>query len=101
MGSPLPNVDKACVSAVETSCVAWQKKNVEGNTNLQESDARILLTAFQPQGQTVNGDAYCNILKKFREAIQRKRLGLTGPGKSPPGSGSSPNKFMLLIFRYL
>jgi hypothetical protein len=31
----------------------------------------ILLTAFQPQGQTVNADSYCNILRKFRKAIQR------------------------------
>jgi hypothetical protein len=32
----------------------------------------ILLTAFQPEGQTVNADPYCNILGKLREAIQRK-----------------------------
>jgi hypothetical protein len=43
----------------------------------------ILLTAFHPQGQTVNADSYCNILRKLRKAIQRKRPGLTGPGKSP------------------
>jgi hypothetical protein len=42
----------------------------------------ILLTAFQPQGQPVNADSYCNILRKLRKAIQRKRPGLTGPGKS-------------------
>jgi hypothetical protein len=55
----------------------------------------ILLTAFQPQGQTINADSYCNILRK------RKRPGLTGPGKSPPGSDSSPKNFMLLVFRVL
>jgi hypothetical protein len=32
----------------------------------------ILLTAFQPQGQTVNADSYCNILRKLRKAIQQK-----------------------------
>jgi hypothetical protein len=31
----------------------------------------ILLTAFQPQGQTVNADSYCNILRRLRKAIQR------------------------------
>jgi hypothetical protein len=70
---------------------------------LQESDAHsfldhegILLTAFQPQGQTVNADSYYNILRKLRKAIQRKR-----PGKSPPGSDSSPKNFMLPVFRGL
>jgi hypothetical protein len=29
----------------------------------------ILLTAFQPRGQTVNADSYCKILRKFRKAI--------------------------------
>jgi hypothetical protein len=61
----------------------------------------ILLTAFQPQRQTVNADSYCNVLRKLRKAIQRKRPGLTGPGKSPPGSNSSPKNFMLLVFRGL
>jgi hypothetical protein len=37
----------------------------------------ILLTAFQPQGQTINADYYCNILRKLRKAIQQKRPGLT------------------------
>jgi hypothetical protein len=32
----------------------------------------IVLTAFQPQGQTVNADSYCNILRKLRKAIQWK-----------------------------
>jgi hypothetical protein len=61
----------------------------------------ILLTAFQPQGQTVNAYSYCNIHRKLRKAIQRKRPGLTGPGKSPPGSDSSPTNSMLLVFRGL
>jgi hypothetical protein len=43
----------------------------------------ILLTTFQPQGQTVNADSYCNILRKLLKAVQRKRPGLNGPGKSP------------------
>jgi hypothetical protein len=25
----------------------------------------ILLTAFQPQGQTLNADSYCNVLRKL------------------------------------
>jgi hypothetical protein len=58
----------------------------------------ILLTTFQRQGQTVNADSYCNILRKLRKAIQRKQPGLTGPGKSPPGSNSSPKNSMLLVF---
>jgi hypothetical protein len=61
----------------------------------------LLFTAFQPQGQTVNADSYCNILRKLRKAIQWKRPGLTGPGKSPRGSDSSPKKCMLLVFRDL
>jgi hypothetical protein len=61
----------------------------------------ILLTAFQPQGQTVNADSCCNILRKLHKAIQRKWPGLTGPGKSPPGSDSSPKNFILLVFRGL
>jgi hypothetical protein len=72
-----------------------------GDTILQESELTvfwdhegILLTAFQPQGQTVNADSYCNILRILRKAIQRKR-----PGKSSPGSDSSPKNFMLLVFR--
>jgi hypothetical protein len=40
----------------------------------------ILLTAFQPQGQTVNAESYCNILRKLRKAIQRKRPGLLAKG---------------------
>jgi hypothetical protein len=44
----------------------------------------ILLTAFQPQRYTVNADSYCKILRKLRKVIQRKRLELAGPGKSPP-----------------
>jgi DUF1009 family protein len=32
----------------------------------------ILLTAFQPKGQTINADS-CNILRKLSKAIQRKR----------------------------
>jgi hypothetical protein len=32
----------------------------------------ILLTTFQTQGKTVNADSYCNILRKLRNAIQRK-----------------------------
>jgi hypothetical protein len=60
----------------------------------------VLLTAFQPQGQTVNVDSYCDILRKLRKAIQRKRPGLTGPGKSPPVSDSLRN-VMLLVFRGL
>jgi hypothetical protein len=31
-----------------------------------------LLTAFQPQGQTVNADSYRNILAKLHKAIQQK-----------------------------
>jgi hypothetical protein len=58
----------------------------------------ILLIAFQPQGQTVNADSYCNILRKSGKAIQQKRPGLTGPGKSPPGSDRGPKSFMLLVF---
>jgi hypothetical protein len=29
----------------------------------------ILLTAFQPQGQAVNADSYCNILRKLCKAL--------------------------------
>jgi hypothetical protein len=43
----------------------------------------ILLTAFQPQGQTVNADFYCNILRKLRKAIQRKRPQLLTKGVLP------------------
>jgi hypothetical protein len=43
----------------------------------------ILLTAFQPQGQTVNANSYCNILRKLRNAIQRKRPGLLTKGVLP------------------
>jgi hypothetical protein len=43
----------------------------------------ILLTAFQPQGQTVNADSYCNILRKLHKAIQRKRPGLLTKGVLP------------------
>jgi hypothetical protein len=56
---------------------------------------------FQPQGQTVKADSYCNILRKLRKAIQRKRPGLTEPGKSPSGSDSCPKNFALLVFRGL
>jgi hypothetical protein len=61
----------------------------------------ILLTAFQPQGQTVNADFYCNILRKLHKGILRKWPGLTRWGKSLPGSKSSPKNFMLLVFRGL
>jgi hypothetical protein len=40
----------------------------------------ILLTAFQPQGQTVNADSYCKILRKLCKTIQRKRPGLLTQG---------------------
>jgi hypothetical protein len=61
----------------------------------------MLITTFQPQGQTVNADSYCNILRKLHKAIQQKRPGLTGPAKSLPGSDSGPKNFMLLDFRGL
>jgi hypothetical protein len=100
LGSLLPAQDKACI--------ACQKKKIK----VTPSSSRvmlivswdyedILLTAFQPQGQTVNADFYCNILTKLRKIIQWKRRGLTGPGKSPPGSDISPKNFMLLVFRGL
>jgi hypothetical protein len=107
LGSPLPARDKACVNAVETFCVACQKK-----FKVTPSSRKVILTvfwdhkgipltAFQPQGRTINADSYCNILRKLREAIQRKPPGLTRPGKSPPGSDSCPKTFMLLVFRGL
>jgi hypothetical protein len=67
-GSPLPARDKASTpsSRKVMFTVFWDHEG-------------ILLTAFQPQGQTVNDDSYCNILRKLRKAIQRKRPGLTGP----------------------
>jgi hypothetical protein len=65
----------------------------------QSSGITKLLTAYQPQGQPVNADSYWNVLRKLRKAIQRKRPGLSGPGKSPPGSDSRPKNFMLLVFR--
>jgi hypothetical protein len=40
----------------------------------------ILLTSFQPQGQTINADSYRNILRKLRKAIQWKRPGLLTKG---------------------
>jgi hypothetical protein len=40
----------------------------------------ILLTVFLPQGQTVNTDSYCNILRKLRKAIQQERPGLVIKG---------------------
>jgi hypothetical protein len=91
LGSPLTSRDKACqekFKVTPSSTVFWDHEG-------------ILLTAFQPQGQTVNADSYCNILRKLRKAIQRKRPGLTGPGKSSPDSDSSPKNFMLLVFRGL
>jgi hypothetical protein len=70
-------------------------------TILQESDAHSLLGSRSHTAHripTVIADSYCSILRKRRKAIQRKRPGLTGPGKSLPGSDSSPKNFMLLVF---
>jgi hypothetical protein len=40
----------------------------------------ILHTTFQPQGQIVNADSYCNFIMKLRKAIQRKRPRLLTKG---------------------
>jgi hypothetical protein len=91
--------DEVCVNAVGTSCVACQKSlrwhHPPGKWCSQSSGIT------KPQGHIVNAYSYCNILRKLRKAIQRKRPGLTGSGKSLPGSDRSPKNFMLLVFRGL
>jgi hypothetical protein len=54
------------VNAVETSCVACQKFKVTPSSRkvmltVFWNHEGILLTASQPQGQTLNADSYCNI----------------------------------------
>jgi hypothetical protein len=41
---------------------------------------RMLHLEFAPEGRTVNAEFYCNVLRRLREDIQRKRAELWRAG---------------------
>jgi len=61
--SPKPKKFKQTLSVGKImACVFWDRKG-------------LLLCEFMPRGTAINGDRYCETLKKLRRAIQNKRRG--------------------------
>jgi hypothetical protein len=83
-------MEVAWSNAVETSCVVCQKKKFKVTPSSRKvmltvfwDHEGILPTTFRPQGQTINADSYCDILRKLHKAIQWKRPGLLSKGVLP------------------
>ena len=48
------------------------KKQIEGDADLFDQEG-IVHWQFVPPGMTVNADFYCDVLRRLRENVQRKR----------------------------